>query len=244
MFVRVCVCVCMHACVVCACVYMCCVLCVCVCMCVCICVVCVLCVCECVCCVCVSLCVLCVCLSVCVVCVSLCVCCVCVSVCMCPHSAPTALHLLHMYVRTYVLSLFSLPNPSEPQFNITITFDPNVCDTQTYSKMIINITTTVPFNDLLNYVVFENRSSAVNGNELYGLTVDKDSTAYGYVYSAFGKWPAEANGLWEVTLGGEGISKAHRELIPRATTHFIVVESKLDYLVLARHTYMYVHMYV
>ena len=149
-----------------------------------------------------------------------------------------------MYVGTYVLSLFSLPTPSEPQFNITITFDPNVCDTQTYSKMIINITTTVPFNDLLNYVVFENRSFAVNGNELYGLTVDKDSTAYGYVYSAFGKWPAEANGLWEVTLGGEGISKAHRELIPRATTYFIVVESKLDYLVLARHTHIYVHVYV
>ena len=203
-------------------------------------------------CVCVYvLCVCCVCVSVfvCCVCVSLCVCCVCVSVCLCACAlilvaAPTALHRLHMYVRTYVLSLFSLPTPSEPQFNITVTFDPNVCDTQTYSKMIINITTTVPFNDLLNYVVFENRSSAVNGNELYGLTVDKDSTAYGYVYSAFGKWPAEANGLWEVTLGGEGISKAHRELIPRATTHFIVVESKLHYLVAARHTYVYVYMYV
>ena len=84
--------------------------------------------------------------------------CVCVCGCVCSHACfcPT-------------LPVSSL-TPSEPQFNMTITFVPNVCDTRTYSEMIINITG--PFSDLLNYVVFENRSSAVNGNKLYGLTVD------------------------------------------------------------------------
>ena len=107
------------------------------------------------------------------------------------------------------------PNVSQPQFNVTITFDPNVCDTRTFSKMVINITGH-SYSEIFNYLSFRNRT--LNGQYLYGNKVNFVPKAYGFVYSTNGTWPVGANGFWEITVRGRG----------SANTTFTVVEGMLN----------------
>ena len=59
----------------------------------------------------------------------------------------------------------------------------------------------------------------MNGTTIYGVKVHDSPTPYGYVYTANGTWPVDANGLWEVAVHGDVVSKAN--------TTFTVVEGNL-----------------